>query len=227
MKRPLHIKLIVALVFMLTNLTLKLHAQHGLPDRKISVGFSIGANVSTIPALNSPSELGVPSDKGYGDFIVLPIVGVNVEFKLQNTITLQTEANYTVKGGRRQPYSLNLRYIEIPASVIKNFKIGKSWFSAGVGAYAAVLTSFAKKQKYVLDDFTSQTPHELTEDGIFYNSKFKDFDYGTRLNLGYNASRSINIRLGYNYGLSNILKDDGRNYLNNQTIMLGLNVKLN
>jgi len=212
---------------MLATLTLNLHAQHELPDRKISVGFSIGANVSAVPALKSASELGVPSDKGYADFIVLPIVGIIVDFKLQKNLTLQTEANYSVKGGKREPYSLNLRYIEIPASIIKNFKIGKSWFSAGVGAYAAALTSFEKGQTYVLDDFSSQTPYELTEDGIFGSSKFKDFDYGTRLNLGYTALRSINIRVGYNYGLTNILKDDGHNYLNNQTIMFGINLKLN
>ena len=142
------------------------------------IGIKAGPNLATIDGKNVEN-----SELVWGFNI-----GGMVSFPLAESVSLQPELLFTVKGtgDTGTPDNLTMMYLEVP--IMGKVMLGES-FNLQFGPYAALLINSKKGNDN-------------------YEDLLNNFDYGLGVGLGYIFGQRVTLDLRYMYGLNEVYEDD-------------------
>ncbi|WP_172435938.1 porin family protein [Sediminicola luteus] len=156
-----------------------------------SLGFRFGGGLATFNAM----------DSGSGSYRFSPTFGLAAKFSnsLRETVSVQTELNYIMKGtlasyGLNNVYlgdiRFNLHYLEVP--LMLNLKMGHA-FHFTVGGYGAILLAADYDYRGTFSGGW----------GPLQRGDFQDFDFGSVLGFGFGIPRG-SIQFLWKQGLQDI-----------------------
>jgi opacity protein-like surface antigen len=160
--------------------------------QEVKFGVKGGLNIAT----QSYGGEDAPSPSSLTGFHI----GGLVEIKISDKFSIQPELLYSTQGskfsmtGYSTENSFKLSYINIPV-MLKYFVAEK--FSLEAGPQIGFLTS--SKMEVILSGITgSKDAKEI----------FKTVDFGLNIGAGYDFTKKISVNARYNFGLSNIAKNE-------------------
>lgn len=159
-------------------------------EKDITFGAKGGFNMATFQeSKNTKSKPGI-------------VAGVTVDYNIKGDFFIFSGLEYVVKGpkvdgGEGNGDRINLNYLQLPVHIAYKYELTPDLkLVADIGPYLAYGISGEIKYKAIGD-------YEAYEVDAFDDGAYKNFDLGVGLGVGMEVSR-INIRIGYDYGLSKI-----------------------
>lgn len=130
------------------------------------------------------------------------VAGITADYNIKGDIFILSGLEYVAKGliadgGEGNGDRVNLNYLQLPAHIAYKYELAPNVkLVAGIGPYLAYGVSGELKYKAIGD-------YEAYEVNAFEDGAYKSFDFGLGLGAGIEVNR-INIRIGYDYGLTKI-----------------------
>ncbi len=141
---------------------------------QIKIGIIGGANFNDLSGDNDSKGMLL----GYH-------LGATVNLRISNSLSLEPQVLYSIKGANFDKGDIKLDYIEIPVWLRYQLEGGLNF---NAGAYAGILTSAKIGDQTSKDDFTNT-------------------DFGIGFGVGYQMAIGFGIALNYSIGLSSIGED--------------------
>jgi hypothetical protein len=159
-------------------------------EKDISFGAKGGFNMATFQeSINTKSKPGI-------------VAGITVDYNIKDDFFILSGLEYVVKGnkvdgGEGNGDGIDLNYLQLPVHIAYKYELTQDIkLVADIGPYFAYGIRGKIKYKAIGD-------YEAYDINAFDDGAYKRFDLGLGLGAGIEVSR-INIRIGYDHGLSKI-----------------------
>ncbi|RYZ98134.1 MAG: PorT family protein [Sphingobacteriaceae bacterium] len=207
-------------------------------DKPVTFGIKGGVNFSRLPYsnLNSPATTSANTLTSFN-------VGVFVDFKLCESLSIQPALIYTGKGGRNNiniaiadpdaPLTIShtdtmkVYYIQVPVNVVYSVPVGSHSFYFGAGPFVGYGISGKQKSKLIFADDQASTTSFYNEDVKFGSdepSTVKRWDYGVGALAGFKFNNGFLLNINYDLGLANTTPKSEDNNNKTKTRVFGVSV---
>ncbi len=181
-------KISLTVVFIFTML-------NAINAQELKYGFKFGLTNPRVSglygAIGHATKIGI----NIGGFVE---VAVTDKFSWQPELLFSTQGANTKESGLTDKSKLNLNYLNIPI-------MGKYYIQNKLSVEFGPQIGFLVSANEIYPDMQVDNlygPSETIEDSV------KKFDFGLNLGGGYDLNEKLSVNLRYNFGLSNIFKDE-------------------
>lgn len=181
-------------------------------EKTLIYGLKGGINLSqTLNTINTKSKLGL-------------VAGLTVDYNLNGNFYISSGLEYVPKGhlidgGTGNGDRVNLNYLQLPVHFAYRYVLSSDVkIIADIGPYFAY--GLSGKIKYKAIGSIEAYEVEAFGDGLY-----KRFDVGVGIGLGIDV-KQINLRLGYDYGLSTVNDFQSIGNLRTSSLVLTIGYRL-
>lgn len=196
-------------------------------QKKSTFGVRAGLDISNVSMKMDGESLDLKSRVGFN-------VGISYQTPLVSKLYLETGLNLTSRGARLNSisesisdgYKLNMLYVQLPVALSWHFDLKNISIQPFVGGYYSI----GVQGKMKMDDSDTKIDvfKKPAQDEEGPSTQFRRSDAGLRFGVGVEFCKKYYVSLGYDLGLSNLLKDKEARKMatiknNNFAITLGYN----